>query len=210
MTSERKIDANRTNASKSTGPKTEVGKRRSRRNAWRHGLTAETVVEVSENSRAYKIFESKVVADMQPQTTVEHELIVRLASLMWRLRRATAIEGGLLQIHGEMLRSRCDQIGSDADLKRRLQVFYNLIPTLNPPRPPAEISDIKRAEMAQSFLRFCRVDGGTFDRLGRYETRLWRQLTQTVLLLGQIEKSRREPVFLPNGDIMGFVRGGQR
>ena len=41
MTSFRQIAANRRNASKSTGPTSEEGKRRSRRNAVRHGLTAE-------------------------------------------------------------------------------------------------------------------------------------------------------------------------
>jgi len=43
MTSFRQIEANRRNALKSTGPKTLNGKRSSRRNARRHGLTAETV-----------------------------------------------------------------------------------------------------------------------------------------------------------------------
>jgi len=43
MTSFRQIEANRRNALKSTGPKTLNGKHSSRRNAVRHGLTAETV-----------------------------------------------------------------------------------------------------------------------------------------------------------------------
>jgi hypothetical protein len=38
MTSDRKIESNRKNAQKSTGPRSEVGQRRSRRNALRYGL----------------------------------------------------------------------------------------------------------------------------------------------------------------------------
>ena len=40
MTSDRKIESNRKNAQKSTGPRSEAGQRRSRRNALRHGLSA--------------------------------------------------------------------------------------------------------------------------------------------------------------------------
>jgi hypothetical protein len=49
MTSFRQIDANRRNARKSTGPTTEEGKQRSRCNAVRHGLTAETVIGALES-----------------------------------------------------------------------------------------------------------------------------------------------------------------
>ena len=42
MTSWQQFQANRLNALKSTGPRTEEGKRVSRRNARRHGLAAET------------------------------------------------------------------------------------------------------------------------------------------------------------------------
>jgi hypothetical protein len=38
MTSNRKIESNRKNAQKSTGPRSEAGQRHSRRNALRHGL----------------------------------------------------------------------------------------------------------------------------------------------------------------------------
>jgi hypothetical protein len=40
MTSQRKIDANKQNAKRSTGPRTESGKLRASRNAVRHGLAA--------------------------------------------------------------------------------------------------------------------------------------------------------------------------
>ena len=45
MTSLKQLEANRRNALKSTGPRTENGKHASRRNALRHGFTAETVIE---------------------------------------------------------------------------------------------------------------------------------------------------------------------
>jgi hypothetical protein len=45
MTLWRQLQANRRNALKSTGPRTEEGKHISRRNAFRHGLTAETVID---------------------------------------------------------------------------------------------------------------------------------------------------------------------
>jgi hypothetical protein len=43
MASKRQIEANRTNAKRSTGPKTKAGKARSSRNALRHGLSRPTL-----------------------------------------------------------------------------------------------------------------------------------------------------------------------
>src|ERR1700729_2743137 len=106
MTSFRQIEANRRNALRSTGPKTEEGKRQSRRNALRHGLTAETVIDGLEDSEDYRSFEAAVIADYDARTAVERELILRLASLLWRLRRIIAIETDLLKIQSDIVRER--------------------------------------------------------------------------------------------------------
>jgi hypothetical protein len=98
MTSLKQIEANRRNTLKSTGPASEAGKERSRRNAMRHGLTAETVVEPLEDPDEYKAFEMSITSEFDAQTAVERELVLRLASVLWRLRRSTAIETALLQI----------------------------------------------------------------------------------------------------------------
>jgi hypothetical protein len=45
-----------------------------------------------------------VIADYDAQSAVERELVLRLASLLWRLRRATTMETGLLEIQAEHLR----------------------------------------------------------------------------------------------------------
>src|SRR6516225_6597992 len=105
MTSFRQMDANRRNARKSTGPITEEGKQRSRCNAVRHGLTAETVIGALEDAEDYKAFEATIIADYDAQSAAERELVLRLASLLWRLRRATTMETGLFEIQAAHLNS---------------------------------------------------------------------------------------------------------
>src|SRR5215469_7611637 len=104
MTSYRQIEANRLNALKSTGPRTEAGKQQSRRNALRHELTAETVIGALEDAEEYKAFEAAIIADYDEQSAVERELVLRLASILWRLRRATTMETGLFEIQARHLR----------------------------------------------------------------------------------------------------------
>jgi hypothetical protein len=97
MSSLKQVDANRLNALKSTGPKTSEGKERSRCNTIRHGLTAETVIVGFEDASDYEAFEANVIADYDARSAVERELVLRLASVLWRLRRATGIETSLFE-----------------------------------------------------------------------------------------------------------------
>ena len=103
MTSYRQIEANRRNALKSIGPRTEAGKEASRCNADRHGLTAETVISALEDAEDYKAFEATITADYAAQSAVERKLVLRLAGLLWRPRRATTIETGLFEIQADHL-----------------------------------------------------------------------------------------------------------
>ena len=184
MTSLRQIKANRCNTLKSTGPKTTVGKQHSRCNAMRHGLTAETVIQFLEDQEDYKAFELSVTADFDARTAVERQLVLRLAGLLWRLRRATAVESGLLQIHSNI---ECMEKQGDSTPVRQcttttIAAVAGLMPT----------GQTYNAKIAARFLALNRADEGAFERLNRYETALWRQVGQ---LLVTLEFLRRYPVF---------------
>ena len=206
MTSERQISANRLNARRSTGPRSQIGKLRSRRNAIRHGLTAETVISVLEDPCDYAVFEAAIIADYAPRSTVEHELVARLASLLWRLRRATSIETGLLEIQGEIQRSRrnaAETMPSEQDVVQRLfetedpmEIAAHNMPDRGRDRSIGDgrITNFSEAhsernipntskDIARCFLRLANLGNEVFERIGRYESTLWRQVAQTLLTL---------------------------
>jgi hypothetical protein len=206
MSSFRQIEANRRNARLSTGPVTEEGKRRSRQNALRHGLTAETVIDRLEDAEDYAAFEMAVTADYDAQSAVERELVLRLASLLWRLRRATTIESGLFKIQAKHLlrfqrgrqahRQRPEII--DGVYRNALATEGNMqlddetgSSTLDPYPPstvePADPSD----DLTRSFVRLSNLPTCPLDRLSRYEATLWRQARQVLFTLQCLD--RRKP-----------------
>ena len=175
MTSFRQLEANRRNARLSTGPKTPSGKARSSQNAIRHGLSAETVIGPLEDPADYRAFEQSVTAGYNAETAVERELVLRLASLLWRLRRATSVETGLLQ-------RQCGTVTPPAPAPSKL------------PGEGCEVIDIfqsgqasSQSELARRFLGLADLDNGIFARLGRYEAALWRQVRQTIFTLQHLQ-----------------------
>jgi hypothetical protein len=193
MTSLRQFEANRRNAARSTGPRTEEGKQASRRNALRHGLTAETVLEGLEDSEDYRGFEAAIIADYDAQTAVERELVLRLTSLLWRLRRIISIETDLLQMQAEIRRARLDEIKRASGP----HVIHGVAPSRSEDRldqerpwPDCDVGSAPRSisarEVTYCFLRLGNLDNGSFDRLARYNTALWKQTAQTLFLLQSI------------------------
>jgi len=98
MTSRKKIRANRRNAKKSTGPKTPEGKDKVRCNAFQHGLYSSTLVLDCEDKDLYNELYLGFHSRFRPVDLVELELVDRLVATVWRLRRITAIEAGMLNL----------------------------------------------------------------------------------------------------------------
>jgi hypothetical protein len=181
VTSLKQIEANRRNALKSTGPITPEGKERSRCNAVRHGLTAETVIGSLEDAEDYEAFEAAVIADYYGDTAVERELILRLASILWRLRRSTAIESALFEAMAGERPTQSSSSGKVIAIRRATK-----------PTSPGGAHSAETAvdefvcapeDLAKAFIRL--TAHGTFplDRLSRYEYMLWRQSRQIISVL---------------------------
>jgi hypothetical protein len=87
---------NRANAAHSTGPKTAAGKKRSSLNAYRHGLTGQTIILPAEDLDAYTAFTRTFFDDYKPVGIRENQLVQSLADTSWRLNRAAALENNLV------------------------------------------------------------------------------------------------------------------
>lgn len=205
MSSVWQIEANRRNARRSTGPITEAGKRLSRQNAVHHGLSAETLIDVLEDAEDYAAFEMAITADYDAQSAVERELVLRLASLLWRLRRATAIESGLFKIQArqllqfrqsrqahqrrqEMIDSMYRNTVDDDNVieQSKTEVTASLdADSLSRPEP-SEPSD----DLTMSFVRLCNLPTFPLDRLARYEGTLWRQACQILFTLQSVGRGK--------------------
>ena len=203
MSSFRKIDANRRNAQRSTGPVTEDGKRRSRRNALRHGLTAETVIDALEDAEDYAAFEMTVTADYDAQSAVERELVLRLASVLWRLRRATAIESGLFKIQARhLLQFRQQRRTHRVRQFIRDGIYRHAVSTegdtggraaepMDAGSPSIQHMADPSDDLTCAFVRLSNLPTFPLDRLSRYEAALWRQACQILFTLQCL--GRRKP-----------------
>jgi hypothetical protein len=95
MATERQRAANRQNASKSTGPKSEGGKRRSSQNARRHGLT--TPPSVDRVRFHLRLILGDAAAELAPLTADPYLQAARtLAEAEARLEKVRAAEDGFL------------------------------------------------------------------------------------------------------------------
>jgi hypothetical protein len=162
------------------------------------------VIGVLEDAEDYKTFEGAIIADYDAQSAVERELVLRLASLLWRLRRATTIETGLFDIQADHLRGLL-QPGQIRDGSR--EVVYALFgPTGSASfdRDPASSGTaqaedvpgpIRRSinpntEFARCFLLLANLPNYALDRLSRYEANLWRQAGQILFALDALDRHK--------------------
>jgi hypothetical protein len=98
MISEKQLAANRRNAQRSTGPRTEEGKKVSALNARRHTLTGQVTAMTDADRIMHDAFSAAIVESLAPEGAMETQLAQRIATDSWRLNRISAVEDNLFAL----------------------------------------------------------------------------------------------------------------
>ena len=94
-TSIKRINANRENAKKSTGPKTASGKFRSCRNAFKHGLDSRKHLIIGEDIKEFQEMRESYIKMLEPSNILEVEDCMQIIAMSWKIRRFSVVETGL-------------------------------------------------------------------------------------------------------------------
>ncbi|HET7101178.1 MAG TPA: hypothetical protein VFJ52_08520 [Terriglobia bacterium] len=105
----RQLESNRRNAKKSTGPRTETGKRRVALNALKYGrytgrhTLEQSMLLLGEDPHEFQAFRDSLMASRRPADAVERMLVEDVAMLAWKKRRLNRAQDGLQLRNLELL-----------------------------------------------------------------------------------------------------------
>jgi phosphoglycolate phosphatase-like HAD superfamily hydrolase len=97
MATKRQLKANRSNARRSSGPRTPAGKARSSLNTLKHGLCARSILIGAEKPEQFEELRAAVITHYKARSALAHDAADRYAATLWRLRRIPAIEAALAE-----------------------------------------------------------------------------------------------------------------
>src|SRR5438045_1824962 len=107
--STRRLRANQRNARRSTGPRSDAGKRRSSRNATSHGIYCRDLVLPGESQAEFRAYRDAYLLRLNPQDVLELLIVDRIVAAGWKLRRLQAAEPYLHAVEAEQMREIEDE-----------------------------------------------------------------------------------------------------
>jgi len=171
--SARRLEANRRNARRSTGPRTPDGKARVSGNAVTHGLLAKhAVVLPMESAEEYTTFAESLRAELKPVGLLEGERVDQIIACLWRQRRLGRMEAGILT---------AGYFTILADEARGVNHAYDQV-ARSRDRAEVESAMIGRVYVKGQFAR---------SNLLRYETTVGRSLQRAVDELERLQRARQ-------------------
>jgi hypothetical protein len=209
VTSKKQGYTNKANSRRSTGPKTDQGKERSRQNSCKHGLTARAVLIAGEDPTHFEQLLASLEKDFEPGSGIERELVTRIAGYFWRLRRIPSFEVALLEtLRSEFLPnadpkpardpSRLAYLASFAPKsKRAVQGVANEVgdasPQLTATSEIVQAIEPSPEDLLKSLGRALTSDfreNDTLGKLSRYEAALLNAVDRTLRQLLLIQSAR--------------------
>jgi hypothetical protein len=148
------IEASRKNGALSKGPKTAAGKRRSSRNATRHGFSSDYLVAMNEDPGSLAQALDPLTAHYLPADPVEEELVGQIALAQLNLARLAGIETGLLDLALARLEGPVDPNHPDLPENIRQAIAFENIAG---PGRAGQLLDRYQARHSRNFLRFLKV-----------------------------------------------------
>lgn len=122
------IEAARRNGSLSRGPVSPDGKARSARNATRHGMHSNTVILRNESAELYNGIAEQYLAECEPRTVRERDLVMQIVNAHWRLARMNAMETAALDLEMDRQRPEIDlDIAGIDEPTRAAMAFTQLV-----------------------------------------------------------------------------------
>ena len=172
MATQNQIEANRKNAKKSTGPKTEEGKAIVAQNAIKHGLCTSDTVIGTENINDFNLHADLIIEEIAPVGTMETIITQRIITLTWRLKRAERIQNHTI-----------DTLNPDYDPNRSTYWREHHKTAVDPARP--DLNLILGRIAIDDFS-----DNRVLDRLLMYERRIERSFHKTMTQLQRLQHQR--------------------
>jgi hypothetical protein len=205
MTSEKKAEANRRNALRSTGPKTPEGKAAVRLNALKHGLLSQEILLPGEDEEALMELGERLRDELQPVGELENLLVDRIIASYWRLRRLGRVEAGIFawELYGELARRAHEEASSYTKQVSDLDAIdpYRLRPTTTitdqkkyqAARSKAQEMETKQeaetATLGRTFIHDAN-DANAFSKLSRYEATIECSLYKAMHELQRLQATR--------------------
>jgi hypothetical protein len=181
---EAQMNANRENAQKSSGPKTDAGKANSSRNATKHGLTAANPLLPGEEPDGLQRLRNDLCSRFRPVGDGEELLVTRIADLQWRLGRVFSHEAAIIRDNFYNIGQK-DKFRDLRYHRQKADAEKDGEPLPTPPTPP-DPADLA----ARAFNMDC-AGPNSLVKLSRYEAALDRAIDRCLRQLNAFQAARK-------------------
>ena len=208
MTTDRQRSANRRNAQKSTGPRTEHGRATSALNSITNGFFSQEVLLLpGEDPVEHERFRREIRADLAPVGVLEGLLVDKIVAEAWCIKRAYRLEAGLFSRGLPRLVEQHSLSAIKAAFAQLTSMSDAELADVEDDEPDEGENLADGAHLALSFVENARRDD-VMSKYLRYRTAFMRAFFQALHELQRLQASRAGLPVSPPAAIDVTITGG--